>query len=168
MTVSYAKPSKGLKIKHIKLRFPVLPYMYCDFFGIFSQYYVWYLVKDVNSFQFALRNVIFDLFDTSLVKFGTKEWAMIQLCLKKLRCYFYTQNMIPWPITNSPTYCELFQNSLMWIFYNLFTFILPLSQLFWNVLQLSNTTFALTFTIHLLYNTVQYIYVGKWKPWKSK
>ncbi len=72
MTVSYAKPSEGSKIKHIKLRFPVLPYMYCDFSGIFSQYYVWYLVKDVNSFQFALRNVIFDLFDTSLVKFGTK------------------------------------------------------------------------------------------------
>ncbi len=26
-------PSEGSKIKHIQLRFPVLPYMYCDFSG---------------------------------------------------------------------------------------------------------------------------------------
>ncbi len=55
--------------------------------------------------------------------------------LAKTEMLLLYPNMIPWPITNSPAYCELFQNSLTWIFYNLFTFILPLSQLFWNVLQ---------------------------------
>ncbi len=35
---------------------------------------------------FALWNVIFYLFDTSLVKFGTKWWAMIQFCLQRLKC----------------------------------------------------------------------------------
>ncbi len=58
---------------------------------IFSQYYVWYLGKDLNLCNFALRNVIFDLFDISLVKFSTKWWAMIQLCLQRLRFSFYTQ-----------------------------------------------------------------------------
>ncbi len=61
---------------------------------------------------------------------------------------FLYPNMIPWP-TNSPAYCKLFQNSLMWIFYNLFTFILPLSQLFWNMLQPSKICSYLqnTFTL---------------------
>ncbi len=56
-------------------------------------------------------------------------WAMIQLCLQRLRSQF--------------------QNSLTWIFYNLFTFILPLSQLVWNVLQQSKTTFVHIYKIHL-------------------
>ncbi len=59
------------------------------------------------------------------------------------------RNMIPWPITNSPAYCELFQKSLTWIFYNLFTFILPLSQLFSSVLQPSKTKFVHIYKIHL-------------------
>ncbi len=103
--------------------------------------------------NFAFRNVIFDLFDTSLVKFGTKWWAMIQLCLQRLRCSFYTQT---WYLDLLPIHLpyELFQNSLTWIFYNLFTFILPLSQLFWNVLQPSKTFFFI-FT--------NYIYFGQWK-----
>ncbi len=67
-------------------------------------------------------------------------------------------NMIPLPIIKSPAYWKLFQNSLTWIFYNLFTFILPLSQLFWNVLQPS-ISFFFIFT--------KYIYVGQWKLWKS-
>ncbi len=58
-------------------------------------------------------------------------------------------NMIPWPITNSPAYCELFQKSLTWIFYNLFTFILPLSQLFSSVLQPSKSKFVHIYKIHL-------------------
>ncbi len=69
----------------------------------------------------------FYLFDTSLVNLCTKWWAMTHSILYP--------NTIPWLITNSPAYCELFQNSLTWIFYNLYAFILPLSQLFWNVFQ---------------------------------
>ncbi len=38
---------------------------------------------------------------------------------------------------------------ITWIFYNLFTFILPLSQLFWNVLQPSKTKFVHIYKIHL-------------------
>ncbi len=43
--------------------------------------------------------------------------------LAKTEMLLLYPNMIPWPITNAPTYCELFQNSLIWIFYNLFIFI---------------------------------------------
>ncbi len=50
--------------------------------------------------------------------------------LAKTEMLLLYPNMIPWPITNSSAYCELFQNSLTWIFYNFFTFILPLSQFF--------------------------------------
>ncbi len=46
-------------------------------------------------------------------------------------------------------YWELFQNHLKWIFYNLFTFIWPLSQLFWIVLQPSQSKFAHIYKIHL-------------------
>ncbi len=60
-------------------------------------------------------------------------------------------------MTNSPAYCELFQNSLTWIFYNLFTFILPLSQLFWNVLQPSKTTFVHTYKIHLRWSVKTFL-----------
>ncbi len=55
--------------------------------------------------------------------------------LAKTEMLLLYPHMINRHITNPLAYCELFQNSLTWIFYNLFTFILPLSQLFWNVLQ---------------------------------
>ncbi len=55
--------------------------------------------------------------------------------------------MIPWPITNSPAYCGLSQNSLTWIFYKLFTFIMPLSKLLWSVLQPSQIVYI--YKIHL-------------------
>ncbi len=45
-------------------------------------------------------------------------------------------NMISSPIFIPPAYCEWFQNGLTWIFYNLFTFILPLSQLFGSVVAI--------------------------------
>ncbi len=94
VTVSYAIPSEGSKFKHIQLRFPALPYKYCNFSGFPQSFHnviqvtLW---KTEILCSFALRNVIFDLFDTSLWKFGTKWWAMIQLCLQRLRCSVYTQ-----------------------------------------------------------------------------
>ncbi len=70
---------------------------------------------------FTIFCMILGFFDTSLMKFGTKWWAMIQLCFQRLKMLLLYPNMIPWPTTNWPAYCKLFQNSLMWIFYNLFT-----------------------------------------------
>ncbi len=125
-----------------RLRFLWIPW-------IFSQYYVWYLVKDLNSLQFCIAKCDFDLFATSLMKFGSDEpWSSFACkdCTPLLLLY---QNMIPWAITNSPAYCELFQNSLTWIFYNLFTFILPLSKRFWSVLQPSKTKCVHIYKIHL-------------------
>ncbi len=43
--------------------------------------------------------------------------------------------MIPSSITSSPAYCGMFQNTLTGIFYNIFTYILPL---LWSVLYNSN------------------------------
>ncbi len=42
-------------------------------------------------------------------------------------------------------YCELFQNSLIRIFYSLFIFIFPLSQLNWSVLP----PFVYIYKMHL-------------------
>ncbi len=144
-------PSEGSKVKHIQLRFPVLPLMYCDFSGFPESFHnIMYVTweKTYILCNVALRNVIFDLFDTSLVKFGTKWWAMIQFCWQRPRCSFYTQT---WYLHLLPFTCLLWivSKQITWIFYNLFTFILPLSQLFWNVLQLSKTKFVHIYKIHL-------------------
>ncbi len=116
---------------------------------IFSQYYVWYLVKDLNSLQFCIGKCDFWF----VWHFSREIWNKVMshdpALLAKTEMLLLYQNMIPWPITNSPAYCELFQNSLTWIFYNFFTFILALSQLFWNVLQPSNTKFVHIYKIHL-------------------
>ncbi len=73
MMVSYAMPSEVSKVKHIQLRFPALPYIYCDFSG-FHEFHniLWYLEKDLILCNFALQNVIFDLFDT-FMEFGTSD-----------------------------------------------------------------------------------------------
>ncbi len=71
---------------------------------IFSQYSVWYLVSLTHLWNLAQSDELWSSF----------------VC-KNSRCSFYIQIDLPWPITNSPAYCKLFQNSLIWIFYNLFT-----------------------------------------------
>ncbi len=69
--------------------------------------------------------------------------------LAKTEMLLYTQTwyLDPLPIHLLTVNC--FQNSLTWIFYNLYTFILPLSQLFWNVLQPSKTKSVHIYKIHL-------------------
>ncbi len=63
---------------------------YCVVLGERPKFFclVFYLVKDQISLPFCLfQNVFFFyLFDTSLMKCGTKWWVMIQLCLRRLRC----------------------------------------------------------------------------------
>jgi len=57
--------------------------------------------------------LIFELFDNSLVKFGTKWWAMIHLCLQRPSLWgmqlLLCQNTMPLAITSSPTNCGLFK-----------------------------------------------------------
>ncbi len=90
---------------------------------IFSQYYVWYLVKDLNSLQFCIAKCDFWF----VWHFSHKIWYEVMshdpALLAKTEMLLLYPNMIHWPITNSPAYCELFQNSLAWIFYNLFPLI---------------------------------------------
>ncbi len=69
--------------------------------------------------------------------------------LAKTEMFLLYPSMTPWHITTSPAYRELFQNSLTWIFYNLFTFILPLFQLFRNLLQPSKSKCVHIYKIHL-------------------
>ncbi len=79
------------------------------------------------------------------------SWNLAQssALLAKTEMLLLHPNMTPWHLTNSPAYYELFQNSLKRIFYNLFTFILPLSQLFWDVLQPSKSKCVYIYKIHL-------------------
>ncbi len=81
--------------------------------------------------------------DTSLVKFGTEWWAMIQLCLH--RWLFFTQT---WYLDILPIHLLTVQvnNNVAII---LFSIILPLSQRFWNVLQPSKTKCVHIYKIHL-------------------
>jgi len=67
---------------------------------------------------------------TIMSYFGTKGWTMTNLLLEKTEML-----TLPTPITNLHTYCGLFQNRLPWMFFNIFTFILPLFQLFFFFLS---------------------------------
>ncbi len=116
---------------------------------IFSQYYVWYLAKDLNSLQFCIAKCDFLFVWHFSSKLMHKVMSHDTALLAKTEILLLYPNTIPWLITNSPAYCELFQNSLTWIFYNLYAFILPLSQLFWNVLQQSKSLFVHIYKIHL-------------------
>ncbi len=73
---------------------------------IFSQYHVWYLVKD-NSLQFCIAKCYFWF----VWHFSREIWHK-GMSHDKLEMLLLYPNMIPWPITSSPDYCELFQNSL--------------------------------------------------------
>ncbi len=112
----------------------------------------------IDSLQFCIAKCDF-LF---VWHFSCEIWHKVMshdpALLSKTEMLLLYPNVMPWPITNSPAYCERFQNSLTWIFYNLFTFILPLSQLFWNVAAVK---------IQNLFIFTKYIYVGQWKLWKS-
>ncbi len=72
------------------------------------------------------------------------SWNLARSLFAKTETLLLHPSMIP-----SPAYCDLFQNSLTLIFYNLITFILPLSQRFWNVLQPSKSKFVHIYKIHL-------------------
>jgi len=54
---------------------------------------------------------------------------MTNLLLEKTEMLLLRSVTLPTPITNLHTYCGLFQNRLPWMFFNIFTFILPLFQL---------------------------------------
>ncbi len=66
-------------------------------------------------FASLLWEMWFLICSTLIMKFGTKLLANTGMLL-------LYPNMIPSP-TNWPAYCGLSQNSLTWIFYNIFTFI---------------------------------------------
>ncbi len=92
---------------------------------IVSQYYLWYLVKDLNSLPFCFAKCDFWF----VWHFSREICHKVMSHGPALKCSLYTKH-------DTLTYYHLlFQNGLTWIFYNLFTFIWPLSQLFWNVLQ---------------------------------
>ncbi len=95
--------------------------------SIFSQCYTSYLVKDRNSLQFCIAKCNFWF----VWHFSREIWHKVMshdpALLAKTEMLLLYPNMLLWPITNSPVYCELFRNRLTWIFDNLFTFILPLS-----------------------------------------
>ncbi len=91
-------------------------------------------MKDLNSLRFCIEKCDFWFVWHFSHEICNKVMSHDPALLAKIKMLLLYPNMIPWPITNSPVNCELFQNSLTWIFYNLFSFILPLLQLF-GVLQ---------------------------------
>ncbi len=80
------------------------------------------------------------------------SWNLARSLLAKTETLLLHPSMIP-----SSDYCELFQNSLTWIFYNLITFILPLSQRVWNVLQPSKSKFVHIYKIHLRWSKKSFL-----------
>ncbi len=151
MMVSYAILSEGSKLKHIQLRFPALLYMYCYCSGFSESFYnitcgSWW--KTYISCDFALQMwflICLTLLSWNLPQsdepwssFACKAWDAPFIPKQDTLTYY----QFTW-------YWELFQNRLKWIFYNLFTFIWPLSQLFWIVLQPSQSKFAHIYKIHL-------------------
>ncbi len=124
---------------------------------IFSQYYVWYLEKDLNSLQFCIAKCDF-WFVWHFHGIWHKVMSHDPALLAKTEMLLLYPNMIPWPITNSPAYCELFQNSLMWIFYNLFHFYSASVPTFFGMCCSRQKQNLFIFT--------KYIYVGQWKLWK--
>ncbi len=124
MTVSYAIPSEGSKVKHIQLRFPALLDMYCDFSGF-------------HIYLFTILCMVLGERPKFFAILHCEIWFLI--CLTLL-LWNLAQSDEPWsrfackdwdapfiPKHDTLTY-YLFQNSLTWILYNLFTFILPLSK----------------------------------------
>ncbi len=129
--VSYAMPSKGSKVKHIQLRFLALPNMYCDFSGFPESfqnimYGTWW--KTLILCNFALRILIcLTHFSWNLAQ-SDEPWS-------SFACKDWDAPFIPKHDTLA--YYQFTCLWLTWIFYNHFTFMLPLSQLFWNVSQQS-------------------------------
>ncbi len=95
-------------------------------------------MKDQNSLQFCIAKCDFWFVWHFFCEIWRKLMSHDPALLAKTEMLLLFPNMTPWPITNSPAYCEPFQNSLTWIFYNLFTFISPLSHLFWIVAAVKN------------------------------
>ncbi len=79
-------------------------------------------MKDLNSLQFCIEKLDFFLCDTSR-EIWHKVMSHDPALLAKTEMLLLYPNKMHLPMTNSPAYCELFQNTLVWIFYNLFTFI---------------------------------------------
>ncbi len=91
---------------------------------IFSQYYVWYLEKDSKYyFQFCIVKLNFRFVWYFSRAICQKVMSHDSALLAKTEMLLLYPNKIPWPITDSPPYSELFQISLMWIFYNRLAFI---------------------------------------------
>ncbi len=112
----------------------------------------------IDSLQFCIAKCDF-LF---VWHFSCEIWHKVMshdpALLSKTEMLLLYPNVMPWPITNSPAYCELFQNSLTWIFYNLFTFIFASVPTFLECCSCQNSKFVYIY---------KYIYVGQWKLWKS-
>ncbi len=71
---------------------------------IFSQYYVWYLGKDLKSLQFCIAKCDFWF----VWHFSREIWHKVMshdpALLAKTEILLLYPNMIPWTITNSPAY----------------------------------------------------------------
>ncbi len=134
-------PSEGSKVKHIQLRCLALPYMYCDFsafpesfhnimYGTWWKTYIF--CNFALSFLICLMLLSWNLAQSDELwsSFACKDW---DAPFKPKHC----------PLTYYQfTWREPFQNSLMWIFYNILTFNLPLSQRFCSMLQPSKPAFV--------------------------
>ncbi len=104
---------------------PWIVSQYCVVLGKRPKFFclVFYLVKDQISLPFFYSKTwFFYSFDTSLMKCALSDESWSSFACEDWGAPLYP-NMIPWPITNSLVYCELFQNNIKWIFYNLLTFI---------------------------------------------
>ncbi len=90
MTVSHAMPSEGSKVMYIHcLALHLLRFLW-NSLNPFTIVCMVVVERHQLFCDLALRSVIFGLFDTSFMKFGTKWWA--KLCLQRLRCSFYTKH----------------------------------------------------------------------------
>ncbi len=152
--------SEGSMVKHIQpevscLALHVLWFLWIPW--IFSQYYAWCLVKDLNSLQLCIAKC--DFWHVFLFLLTLLSWNLAQS--DEPWSSFACKDASFLPKHDTLTYyqftCLLCRWIITWLL-SFFSIILPLSQRFWNVLQSSKLN-VFIFT--------KYIYFGQWKLWKS-
>ncbi len=144
--VSHAMPSEGSKVMHIHLRFPALSYIVLrsqtwpdqtDGRSSAIGLWAWRLrlglwISWIFS-QVSERPKFFVILDWEMwfliwhfsYEIWHKEMSHDPALLAKTEMLLSYPNLITSPITNSPATVNCFK-TVIWILYNLFTFILPL------------------------------------------
>ncbi len=92
MTVSYATPSEGSKVKHLQLRFPALPYMYCDISGFPESFHN---IVYAERKKIAMGNVICVFFSYFSHEICNKVMSHDPALLTKTEMFLLYPNMIP-------------------------------------------------------------------------